>query len=114
MWSFDPERVRENVRKASTDDLLDRCTVYREGMEAEAIQIIEEELQSRGVTREQIQAHAASYEGQVLVDAQGIAYRCSFCDEPAVEARRGWHMFWRLIPLFPRLFYYCSAHRPAR
>ena len=32
---FDVERVRQNVQQATTEDLLDRLTVYREGMEPE-------------------------------------------------------------------------------
>ena len=44
------DRVRANVQAASTEDLLDRATVYREGMEPEALDLIEAELRRRGVT----------------------------------------------------------------
>ena len=43
MLPFNPERVWQNAREASTEDLLDRVTVYRAGMEPEALEIIEEE-----------------------------------------------------------------------
>src|SRR5258708_7816623 len=51
------DRVRENVRQADTEDLLDRATVYRDGMEPEAILLIEAELRARGVTEADILAH---------------------------------------------------------
>jgi hypothetical protein len=46
-WELDV--VRENARAAPTDDLLDRVTAYRAGMEPEALRVIEEELARRGI-----------------------------------------------------------------
>ena len=112
MWKFDPERVRENVHGASTEDLLDRLTVDRAGMEAEALQIIEQELHERGVTPEQIGAHGAAREQQVITAPDGTAQKCSFCQRPAVEQRWGWQKLWGKLPVFPRLFYHCEEHRP--
>ena len=84
----DPQRILLDVRKATTDDLLDRATAYRAGMTPEALALIEAELQDRGVGPEQFAAHAESCRQEVLFLPDGIAARCSFCDRPAV-ARAG-------------------------
>lgn len=118
--NFDPERVLINVRRASTEDLLDRITVYRAGMEAEAIELIEGELQDRGIYRDQIRAHATQREGKIIVLPDGTAASCSFCHRPATSQGWGWHwlslMTWGkrrpLVPLFPRFFNYCDEHQP--
>ena len=44
MLPFESERVRKNAREATTEDLLNRVTVYRGDMEPEALKIIEAEL----------------------------------------------------------------------
>lgn len=46
---WDADRVRANARQAPTEDLLERVTVYRSGMEPEAVEIIEAELRRRGI-----------------------------------------------------------------
>lgn len=113
MLSYDPDRVRANVRKADTEDLLDRVTVYRAGMEPDALYAIEEELRRRGVTAAEIDAHARRREEEGVCEAGGAPARCSFCARPAVVRRWGWHWLWGVLPLFPRPFWYCAAHRPA-
>ena len=45
---LDLDRVRANVRAAGTEDLMDRSTVWRDGMEPEALDIIEEDGESFG------------------------------------------------------------------
>ncbi len=118
---FDPERVLINVRSASTEDLLDRVTVYRAGMEDEALEIIEGELQDRGVYRDQIREHAARRAPNILTLPDGTAASCSFCERPAVAQGWGWHwlriMAWgkrrAIFPLFLRFFRFCDVHRPA-
>src|SRR5579859_5304562 len=114
---FDPERVRANVHEATTEDLLDRVTVYRDGMEPEALDIIEGELQDRGVLRDQIRAHAAQREREILPPLEdGTAVVCSFCHRPAVAEGWGWHWIsWmirgerrRIVPVFPRFYHYCA------
>jgi hypothetical protein len=116
---YDRERVRENVRQAETEDLLDRVTVYREGMEPDALYLIEDELRQRGVTAAEIDAHARRREEAGLCDAGGMPAQCSFCTRPAVVRRWGWQRhggrglaFLRGLPLFPRRFWYCAVHRP--
>jgi hypothetical protein len=112
MMNFDAEKVLLNARQAATEDLLDRVTVFREGMEPEAVVIIENELRERGIRREQIEAHGEQRRREVLLDADGTAAMCSFCREPAVEERWGWHRLWGVLPLFPRVLRYCREHRP--
>src|SRR5262245_47710860 len=104
MDQFDRGRVLHNVREADTEDLLDRVTAFRDGMEPEAVTIIEEELARRGVFDEEIRRHASEICSDILYDADGWAYRCSFCKRPAVLRRWGWHRLWGMAPIpFPRL-----------
>ena len=110
---FDRERVQSNVRQATTEDLLDRVTVYATGMEADALEIIEGELRSRGVEAQQIAAHAAERARTVIQLDDGTAAPCSFCRRPAVEEGWDWHRMWGRLPIFPRMFRYCERHRPA-
>ncbi len=106
---FDLERIRKNARETGTEELLDRITAYRSGMEPAAIEIIETELDRRGVGAEQIHEHEERRAG-VLRD--GIVARCcSRCERPAVERRWGWHRLWGKLPVFPRLFWLCDVHR---
>src|SRR5262245_3268826 len=106
---FDLERIRKNVRAAGTEDLLDRITVYRAGMEPAAIEIIEAELDLRGIGDSELHEHAEHRAG--AMQRGGIARRCSRCERPAVERRWGWHRLWGKLPVFPRLFCYCDVHR---
>jgi hypothetical protein len=109
------ERVRDNVRKAETEDLLDRLTVYRAGMEPEALEIIEEELRSRGVNTPHIQAHEEQRDKEVLWAEPGLALPCSFCHKPAVAQGWTWqHIFFGLLPLFPRRATFCPEHLDRR
>jgi hypothetical protein len=113
MLEYNRERVRESASRAETEDLLDRVTVYRGDMEPDALYVIEEELRRRGITAAEIDAHERRRQEAGLCEAGGMPARCSFCGRPAVERRWGWHKFWGLLPLFPRPFRYCAAHRPA-
>jgi hypothetical protein len=110
---FDRERVQSNVRQATTEDLLDRVTVYGAGMEADALEIIEAELRSRGVERHEIAAHAAERARSIIPLADGTAAPCSFCRRPAVEEGWDWHRMWGVLPVFPRIYRYCEKHKPA-
>lgn len=110
---FDSDRVLANARQACTEDLLDRVTAYRDGMEPEALAIIEAELARRGVRPAEIDAHAAQM-GDVILRSDGIAARCSFCERPAVSHGWSWHRLWNIVPVFPRRHYFCAEHRSAR
>src|SRR5687767_14914300 len=107
---LDLDRVRENVRKSSTEDLLDRATVYRSGVEPAALPVILEELRSRGVSAEDVVAHERTFTA-VVRDAEGVARKCSRCRKPAVAEEWGWHRMFGRLPLFPRKFCFCEEHR---
>jgi hypothetical protein len=106
------ERIRKNARSAGTEDLLDRITVYRAGMEAAAIEIIEAELDRRGIGQKEIDEHGEKRAGAIR--SGEMARRCSFCDRPAVAAGWGWHRLWGRLPIFRRRFLYCEVHRRDR
>jgi hypothetical protein len=107
---FNIDRVRENVRKASVEDLLDRATVYREALEPEALPVILEELKARGVTAELLVAHEEARR-EVLFDDRGLPRKCNECDRPAIIQEWGWHQLFGKVPVFPRLFWRCEEHR---
>ena len=107
---FNLDRVRANVKRASTDDLLDRATVYRAGLEPAALPVILEELKARGVTPEAVVRHEQARTG-VVVDPVGVARQCARCRKPAVVREWGWHRMYGKVPLFPRKFYLCEDHR---
>jgi hypothetical protein len=107
---FDLERVKNNVRAASTEELLDRATVYRAGLEPEALVLILEELRSRGVNADDVVAHEQS-RGDSVFDESGTAQLCSRCRKPAVVREWGWHWMYGKIPIFPRLYWRCGEHR---
>ena len=87
---FNLKRVAEFIRRADTEELLDRVTVYREGMEPAALDLMEGELDRRGVTREEIAEHDAARRQTAIMLSDGTALRCSFCTRPAVVRGRGW------------------------
>ena len=107
---FDLGRVRENVQKATTEDLLDRATVYRTALEPAALPVVLEELRARGVTPEAVVAHEAARQG-VVPAPDGAARKCSHCTRPAVTREWGWHYYFGRFPFYPRLFYRCELHR---
>lgn len=108
---FDIDRVRANARTATSDDLLDRVTVYRSGLEPAALAVIFEELRSRGLDPEAIVRHEESRTG-VLRDGTGAGRPCARCRRPAVVRVWGWHRVFGKLPVFPRVFYLCEEHRP--
>ncbi len=105
------KRVAEFIRGAETEDLLDRVTVYRDCMEPAALDLMEGELDRRGITREQIAEHDAKLREAAILNPDGTPMRCSFCDRPAIQRQRGWHRLWGRIPLFPRMLCYCETHQ---
>ncbi|HLN30755.1 MAG TPA: hypothetical protein VK395_23655 [Gemmataceae bacterium] len=107
------KRVRENVRVATTEDLLDRVTVYRAGMEAAALDIIEDELRQRGISPGDVEAHQEGRLRETAILPDGTAVRCTFCYRPAIAEGWGWHRMWGRVPLFPRFYHYCADHLPA-
>jgi hypothetical protein len=108
---LDLKQVAKYIRRADTEELLDRVTVYREGMEPAALDLMEGELDRRGVTREEIAEHDRMRRETAIMLPDGTALRCSFCDRPAVVRGRGWHKLFGRVPIFPRMFAYCDYHR---
>src|SRR5262249_10187879 len=93
--TMDVDRILENARKASTEALLDRVTVYRSEMESAAFDINESELHARGVSRAEIDGHAAVRAKDGLSrHPDGTVVRCNCCERPAVEYRWIWHRLW--------------------
>lgn len=105
------ERIRANIHQATTEDLLDRATVFRDGMEADALDCIEHELRERGVNRDTIAEHERKRRETARFDAHGIALTCHRCSRPAVVQTRGWHRLWGIVPLFRRRFLWCDEHK---
>jgi hypothetical protein len=112
MFAFDAQRVRANIERAGTEDLLDRLTVYSPGMEEDALVMIERELRKRGLTSDDIAAHAREREASIHRLPDGTAVRCSYCERPATAELGGWYRLWGLLPLFRRYQYFCDRHRP--
>lgn len=107
---YDLERVKQNIAKAETVELLDRITAFRQGIEPDAVELIEDELVRRGVSADDVLAHGEQLERSAIQRADGTAARCSFCDRPAVAKSWGWHRLWHILPFFPRQYYYCARH----
>jgi hypothetical protein len=104
------DRVRANVHAASTEDLLDRATVYRSGMEPEAVAIIDEELHQRGVSPGEVFDHGELRREQLLAGPDGQPVRCQRCSRPAIVQEWRWHRLWGLLPVFPRWVALCEEH----
>jgi hypothetical protein len=102
--------VLANARQAATEDLLDRVTVHRDALEAEAVEILEAELARRGVGPEEIERHYREFKHRVVRAKGGLVVKCSFCPRAAVESAVGWHKVWGVVPVFKRTFYYCDEH----
>jgi hypothetical protein len=107
---FDLKRVAEFIRRAESEDLLDRVTIYRNGMEPAALDLMEMELDRRGFSRDDIREHDRLRRQTAILLPDGTALRCNFCDRPAAVRRWGWFRLFRRIPIFPRVFAYCEAH----
>ena len=109
MIELNLDRIRGNVQKAATEDLLDRATVFRGEMEPEALTLIDAELINRGVTVEQLQAHIDGRK-DVMTRADGTVIKCSFCYRPAISQEWGWHKLFGWLPILPRIYSRCHDH----
>src|SRR5829696_3849896 len=105
---FNLKRVADFIRGADTEELLDRVTVYREGMEPAALDLMEGELDRRGITREEIAEHDAKHRAAAIMLPDGTAMRCSFCNRPAVVRAIRFHRVYGIVPVFPMRFAYCA------
>jgi hypothetical protein len=126
---FNLRLVADYIRSAATEELLDRVTVYRAGMEEAALDLMEGELDRRGVSRQEIAIHYEKQLASAIMLPDRTAMRCSFCDRPAIRQARSWYWL-RLripmlplligraaiplgisIPIFPHMFAYCAVHQ---
>ena len=108
---FDIRRVAEYVHSADSEELLDRVTVYRDGMEPAALDLMEGELDRRGVTRAAIAEFEAMRRETALTRTDGTIIRCLLCDRPATGRGRGWiTIMGGRVPIFPWRFPYCDTH----
>jgi hypothetical protein len=110
MLAIDLRRVAAFVREADTEDLLDRVTVYRNGMEPAALDLMEAELDRRGVSRSDIADHYITRRETAILLPDGTAMRCHFCARPAVNRGWSWHRLFGLVPVFPRVVARCERH----
>ena len=108
---WNEEKLLLNIRGASTEDLLDRITAYRAGMEPVAIDLIEQELHRRGILAAQILDRQEECQRECVFDAHGVAKMCSLCRKPAVGGGWRWHKILGRLPVFPRWMCYCEDHR---
>jgi hypothetical protein len=107
---LDLKRVAEYIRKADSEDLLDRVTIYRDGMEPAALDLMEMELDRRGVSRDEIAEHDLARRESAILRPDGTVVRCNFCDRPAVVKKWGWHWLFGRLPVFPMILAYCGLH----
>jgi hypothetical protein len=114
MLKFDPQKCLLEVRRADSEDLLDRVTAYRDGMEPPAVDLIEGELRRRGVVQAAIDVRMAECRRECIFDAENVALPCSRCRRPAIAEMVGWHRLFGLVPVFPRSLRYCREHTPER
>ncbi|MBX9680595.1 MAG: hypothetical protein K2X38_17710 [Gemmataceae bacterium] len=110
---MDVEKERQllRIRDAETDDLMAEATVFRPGMEPAALRSIDAELRERGVTAADLNQYVGE-RPNLLIDAHGLPWQCSFCKQPAESEGWGWHWMWGRVPVFPRWFRWCRTHVP--
>ena len=106
---LDLAKVAEYSRRADTEELLDRVTAYRGDMEPAAVDLIENELDRRGVRRDAIDEHARK-QAAWITGSDGKVLRCAFCESPAVVLNWGWFRAWGRIPIFPKKIPRCGLH----
>jgi hypothetical protein len=100
----------KELAAADTDDLLDRFTAYRAGMEPVALELIAKELYRRGVSANRIMQLRETYERECIFHPDGVAIMCSYCRKPAIKQGWGWHRLWGRVLILPRWLRYCAEH----
>ena len=108
---LDLEKVRIYAKKADNRALLDRVTVFQQGMEPAAIEIIRIELLQRGISPADISQHESIYKDLVIRGPEGMPRLCKKCALPAITLEWGWLKSFGCIPLLPGLSLYCEEHK---
>jgi hypothetical protein len=106
------ERQLIRIRDAQTEDLMAEATIYRPGMEADALREIDAELRDRGVTAAELLDYVSERQPNLLIDENGLPWQCSLCKQPAESEGWGWHYLWGKVPIFKRWFRWCRTHAP--
>lgn len=108
----DIEAIRRFVMNADTFDLLDRVTILRHEMEPEALKLMENELDHRGIEPAMIQDYRAERASEVVFRNDGSISRCCQCGRAAVQKAWVWHRMYGKVPIFPMVKYFCDEHMP--
>ncbi len=106
----DDAKLQAFISQCDTEELIDRVTAYRSGMEPLAIESIERELHKRGITAAQIADYREKCLRTCLFLPDGTAKMCSFCRSPAIKEGWGWHRVLGKVPIFPRPMRSCEKH----
>ena len=104
------EKVRMYAKKADNRALLDRVTVFQQGMEPAAIEIIKKELLQRGISHADISQHENIYKDLVIRGPEGMPRLCKKCSLPAISLEWGWLKVFGFIPLLPWQYLFCEEH----
>ena len=107
-------KVESFARTATTEELLDRATVFRPDHDPEALDLFERELRRRGVGFDEMERHGGKRAEAAIVRSDGTIARCEFCERPAEVTAWKWQRLWGKVPIFPRPMALCEHHRDAR
>jgi hypothetical protein len=82
-------------------------------MQRRAIDVLEAELEARGVTEAEVEEHAAFRKKTGLLRRpDGTVASCKYCPRPASGLHWRWFKLWGwFLPLFPRWIYLCKEHQ---
>lgn len=107
-------KVETYARTATTEELLDRATIFRADHDPDALDLFERELRRRRVDPAVIERHGQERAETAIVRSDGTVARCEFCDRPAEITAWKWQRLWGKVPIFPRPMALCGHHRDGR
>ena len=108
------EKCRAFAREASDGELLDQLVFFAGGLEEAAIGILRSELSQRelkpGPLDRVLEDHRLVHGPKVLFAPDQFPRLCGECHRAATHRKMAWVRFFGLIPMFPRLAYFCDTH----
>jgi hypothetical protein len=107
-------KVETFARAATTEELLDRATIFRADHDPDALERFERELRRRGLDGIEIERHGEKRAETAIVRSDGTVARCEFCERPAEITLWKWQRLWGKVPLFPRPMALCEHHGHGR
>jgi hypothetical protein len=107
-------KVEAYAGTATTEELLDRITIFRADHDPEALLRYDRELRHRGIGHAEIERHGETRAESAIVRKDGSVARCEFCERPAEVSAWKWHRLWGKVPMFPRPMALCERHRDGR